>query len=66
LVAEEKHGMVDPSATDGLKGLVVDMSQIDAAQLGTDRPSGLKSQRHCLVLIAYVQIFPDEGFLKGV
>ncbi len=48
--------MVDPSATDRLQGLLVDVSQIDAAQLGSDRPSGLKSQRHCLALISYVQI----------
>jgi hypothetical protein len=32
------------------------VSQIDAAQLGSDRLSGLKSQRHCLALISYVQI----------
>jgi hypothetical protein len=42
------------------------MSQIDAAQLGTDRPSRLKSQGHCLVLISYVQTFREEGFLKGL
>ncbi len=47
----QNHGMVDPSATDRLKGLLVDVSQI-----GTDCPSGLKSQRHCLALISYLQI----------
>ncbi len=52
----QNHGMVDPSATDRLKALLVGMSQIDATQLGTDRPSGLKSRRHCLALISYVQI----------
>jgi hypothetical protein len=32
----QNHGMVDPSATDRLKGLLVDVSQIDAAPLGTE------------------------------